>query len=84
MIVMGSGEKTNQSLLDLAERLKKKAISQGRPVYLRGLSPKDRKVVHQFLATDKRIKSRSIGEGLYKKIKIYPNTEENDHAESMQ
>ena len=76
-------EKANQSLVELAERLKKKAIDQGRSVYLRALSPKDRKVVHQFLAKDERVKSRSIGEGLYKKIKIYPNTRQNGQASSL-
>ncbi len=76
-------EKANQSLVDLAERLKKKALDQGRSVYLRALSPKDRKVVHQFLSNDKRVKSRSVGDGLYKKIKIYPNTKGNGHASSL-
>ena len=66
-------EKTNQSLLELAEHLKNKAIKQGRSIYVRPLSPKDRKVVHQFLSNDDRVKTRSVGEGLYKKIKIYPN-----------
>ena len=72
-------KKANQSLVELAERLKKKALDQGRSVYLRALSPKDRKVVHQFLAGDGRVKSRSVGDGLYKKIKIYPSTKEKGH-----
>ena len=68
----GFREKANQSLVELAEKLKKKAIEQGKSVYLRALPPKDRKVIHQFLAEDGRVKSRSVGDGLYKKIKIYP------------
>ena len=76
----GFRKKTNQSLMELAERLKKKVIDQGRSVYLRALSPKDRKVVHQFLAEDERVKSQSVGEGLYKKIKIYPNSRKNGHS----
>ena len=68
----GYREKANQSLVDLAEKLKKKALEQGKSVYLRALPPKDRKVIHQFLAEDGRVKSRSVGDGLYKKIKIYP------------
>lgn len=69
----GYREKANQSLVDLAEKLKNRAIDQGKSVYLRALPPKDRKVIHQFLASDERVKSRSVGDGLYKKIKIYPN-----------
>lgn len=65
-------EASNQALVDLAEKLKGIALEKGKSVYFRALPPKDRKVIHQYLANDERVKSRSIGEGLFKKIKIYP------------
>ena len=65
-------EETEAALIERAESLKTIAIEQGRSVYYRALPPKDRKVVHQYLSKDPRVKSRSLGEGLYKKIKIYP------------
>jgi len=68
----GYREKAKKSLIELAEKLMNSAIDQGKTVYVRSLPPKDRKVIHQFLADDGRVKSRSIGDGLYKKIKIYP------------
>lgn len=68
----GFRESSNQALVDLAERLRDMALDKGRSVYCRALPPKDRKIVHQVLANDGRVKSRSIGEGVYKKIKIYP------------
>lgn len=68
----GYREQANQELTELAEKLKNIALDKGKPVYFRALAPRDRKVIHQYLATDGRVKSRSIGEGLYKKIKIYP------------
>ncbi len=68
----GFRDEANKSLINLVEKLRDRAIEQNRSVYLRQLPPKDRKVVHQFLAEDGRVKSRSIGDGLYKKIKIYP------------
>lgn len=68
----GYREESSQALIDLAEKLKGVALEKGKPVYFRALSPKDRKVIHQHLANDQRVKSRSIGEGLFKKIKIYP------------
>jgi spoIIIJ-associated protein len=68
----GFREQANQELTSLAEKLKNVALEKGKPVYFRALPPRDRKVIHQFLATDGRVKSRSIGEGLFKKIKIYP------------
>jgi spoIIIJ-associated protein len=79
-------EESNKSLVDLAEKLKEKCLEQGRSVYLRALPPKDRKVVHQHLATDERVRSRSVGEGLYKKIKIYPaksQSRENDQDSDL-
>jgi spoIIIJ-associated protein len=68
----GFREESNQALVDLAEKLKGIALEKGKSVYFRALPPKDRKIIHQYLAGDQRVKSRSIGDGLYKKIKIYP------------
>jgi spoIIIJ-associated protein len=70
--VDGFREEANQALIDLADKLKGIALDKGKSVYFRALPPKDRKVIHQYLASDERVKSRSIGDGLYKKIKIYP------------
>lgn len=63
---------SSQQLIELADKLKGIALEKGKSVYFRALPPKDRKVIHQYLAGDDRVKSRSIGDGLYKKIKIYP------------
>ncbi len=68
----GFREENEALLIERAESLKAIALEQGKSVYYRALPPKDRKVVHQHLAKDPRIKSRSLGEGLYKKIKIFP------------
>lgn len=68
----GYREEVNRELIDLAEKLKNVAVEKGKPVYFRALAPRDRKLVHQYLAEDDRVKSRSVGEGLFKKIKIFP------------
>lgn len=68
----GYREQSEAALVERAEHLKTIAIEQGKSVYYRALPPKERKVVHQYLALDGRVKSRSLGDGLYKKIKIYP------------
>jgi spoIIIJ-associated protein len=65
-------EQADAALIALAEKLKGIALTKGKSVYFRALPPKDRKVIHQYLAEDGRVKSRSIGEGHFKKIKIYP------------
>ncbi len=68
----GYRDESANALIERAENLKAICIEQGKSVYYRALPPKDRKVVHQYLAKDPRVKSRSLGDGLYKKIKIYP------------
>lgn len=68
----GFREAANEALLELADKLKGIALDKGKSVYFRALPPKDRKVIHQYLAEDGRVKSRSVGDGHYKKIKIYP------------
>lgn len=68
----GFREESNQALIELAERLKTIVLEKNKSVYFRALPPKDRKTVHQYLAGDERVKSKSIGDGLYKKIKIFP------------
>ncbi len=81
----GYREENEQALIERAEHLKMLAIDQGKSVYYRALPPKERKVVHQYLAKDPRVKSKSLGEGLYKKIKIFPvkggNAEMMEHGE---
>lgn len=76
----GYRDESNQALVELAEKLKGIALERNKAVYLRALPPKDRKVIHQHLANDDRVKSRSIGDGLYKKIKIFPIKEGGNHA----
>jgi spoIIIJ-associated protein len=73
-------EQANEALIALAEKLKGIALDKGKSVYFRALPPKDRKVIHQYLAEDGRVKSRSIGEGHFKKIKIYPTKSANEEG----
>ena len=68
----GFREEANNQLIGLADKLKNIALDKGKPVYFRALPPRDRKVIHQYLAEDGNVKSRSVGEGLFKKIKIVP------------
>lgn len=69
----GYREESEQALIDRAENLKTIAIEQNKSVYYRALPPKERKIVHQYLAKDPRVKSRSLGDGHFKKIKIFPS-----------
>ena len=65
-----------QDLLNMADRLKETALRNSKSVYFKPLPPKERRVVHRHLSDDARIKTKSIGDDYYKKIKIIPLGEE--------
>jgi spoIIIJ-associated protein len=67
----GFRDESTKSLVEMADRLKDEVLETGKSQYMRPLGAKDRKTVHQHLAGDERVRSRSIGNGLFKKIKIY-------------
>lgn len=53
--------------LELADEVKKSGKTRSIP----SLNPSERRVVHLALQDDKEIRSRSVGEGLFKKVLIY-------------
>lgn len=61
-----------------AEELKVRAVelaalvkSDGKTQSIPALNPSERRVVHMVLQEDKGVRSRSVGEGLFKKVLIY-------------
>ena len=61
-------EELKQRGLELAADVKK----SGKTLSIPSLNPSERRVVHIALQDDKDIRSRSVGEGLFKKVLIYP------------
>ena len=53
--------------VELAAKVKEDGKTQAIPA----LNPSERRVVHMLLQEDKEIRSRSVGEGLFKKVLIY-------------
>lgn len=60
-------EELKEKALELAALVKEDGKTQTIPA----LNPSERRVVHMVLQEDKEIRSRSVGEGLFKKILIY-------------
>ncbi len=65
-------QRHKQSLVEMALKQGEKAKRVGKPVTLNPMNAHDRRIVHLALQADKDIKTKSRGEGLYKKIIIYP------------
>lgn len=60
-------EELKARALELAAQVKADGKTQAIPA----LNPSERRVVHMVLQEDKAVRSRSVGEGLFKKVLIY-------------
>lgn len=61
-----------ESLVNLARRLGAKVKKQGRPVTISPMSPHDRRIIHLALQNDKGLRTRSAGNGLFRRLIITP------------
>ena len=60
-------------LMNLARKLKKEALRKKRPVLIKkSINAFYRRQIHQDLTEDGTVKTQSLGEGLFKTIKIIP------------
>jgi spoIIIJ-associated protein len=64
-------EKRLTNLKEQAAQLAENVKSDGKTQVIAALSPSERRVIHMSLQEDKEIRSRSVGDGLFKKILIY-------------
>ncbi len=64
-------EKRQDELEDQARELAALVKADGKTQVIPSLNPSERRVVHMTLQDDKEIRSRSVGEGLFKKVLIY-------------
>ncbi len=61
-----------EALTQLALKSGEKAKRSGKPITLNPMNPHDRRIIHLALQGDKEVKTMSRGEGLYKKVVVYP------------
>lgn len=61
-----------QKLESLARSSAKKAVSQGRSVKLRPMTPYERRIIHVALRDDPRVETASEGEGMGRHVVVVP------------
>ncbi len=74
MIDLNAGdfrERRIEELMEKAVELAEKVKADGKTQAIPALNPSERRVVHVTLQEDKSIRSRSVGDGLFKKVLIY-------------
>lgn len=59
-------------LRSMAMKMGQKVKRTGQSVSLEKMNPYDRRIIHLALKNDSRVNTRSIGEGVYKKVVILP------------
>ena len=70
--IEGYLETRKASLESLALRLAEKAKKTGKPSTISQMTAHDRRIVHLTLKDDHTVKTRSIGEGYYRRLVIFP------------
>ena len=60
------------SLTDMARRLAEKAVRSGRPVPVEPMNAHDRRIVHMALADHPDVSTESEGEGMARRVVIFP------------
>lgn len=70
--VDGYKERRADKLRDLAERKADQVRRQGKPVYLKPMSPYERRVVHIALRNDPDVTTESSGKGSNRRVGIFP------------
>ncbi len=74
MLALDAGDFRRRRAEELKERALQLALEvkeNGKTQAIPALNPAERRVVHMILQEDKAIRSRSVGEGLFKKVLIY-------------
>ena len=61
-----------ERLEKLALRLGEKVKKTGKPVTAGQFNAHDRRIIHIALKEDREVRTHSVGEGYYRKLKIYP------------
>ncbi len=70
--VEGYRNRRQESLEQLARKLASKVAASGSAVTMTPMSPRDRRIVHLALQSDSNVATVSEGEGIYRRLVIFP------------
>jgi spoIIIJ-associated protein len=69
-------EKRERAIRKLSRDAAHRVIRTGKPWTLEPMNPFERRLIHMTLQNDSRVETRSEGEGIYRKVKVFPK----DHS----
>ena len=65
-------EKRERAIRKLSRDAAHRVIRTGKPWTLEPMNPFERRLIHLTLQNDSRVETRSEGEGIYRKVKVFP------------
>jgi len=65
-------DKREKALKKMSRDMAMKVIKSGKPITLEPMNPFERRLIHLTLQNDKRVITKSEGQGIYRKIRISP------------
>lgn len=80
--VEGYLQNRRERLESLALRFSAKAKKTGRPLTAGQFNAHDRRIIHIALKEDRDVRTHSVGEGYYRKLKIYPKKKRHKKSKS--
>lgn len=63
-------DQSEEYLVNLAKKMKDKVLKENRPVVLKPLDPRQRKIIHEQFQDDPTLQTISLGDGRFKRIEI--------------
>ncbi len=72
--VDGYNEDRESSLKELATRTADRVLENGKPVYLRPMSPPERRIIHMTLQEDDEIGTESVGDQDSRRVVVFPKS----------
>lgn len=72
--VDGYNEDREGALTELAERTAERVLERGKPVFLRPMSPPERRIIHLTLQDDNEVATESVGEQDSRRVVVYPKS----------
>jgi len=70
-------DKREKALKKMSRDMAIKVVKTGRPLTLEPMNPFERRLIHLTLQNDKRVVTKSEGQGIYRKIRISPANKNN-------
>jgi len=70
--IEGYRSKRERALKNMSKEIAAKVARSGKPITLEPMNPFERRLVHLTLQNDTRVVTRSEGQGIYRKVKVFP------------